>query len=112
MDYNISHGKFLGTTTITQPTPTPNVTDGAIQHILKQEIATNTNIPKPNINTPYFLYLQKGVRVSAFGDSSCNGFCGYHDHIPVTQIYYAVMPYPTCDGCIGGLEPKQALTSN
>jgi len=111
MDYKFAHGKFLGTTTITNPNPTSTVTDGTIQHILKQEIATNNNIPKPNINTLYFFYVPKGVSVSAFGDSSCNGFCGYHDHIPGTQIYYAVMPYPNCNGCLGGFKSKDALTS-
>jgi hypothetical protein len=44
------------------------------------------------------------------GDRSCQAFCGYHDHINA-QIFYAAMPYPGCNGCIGGLQALDALTS-
>jgi hypothetical protein len=111
MGYNIGHGKFTGTTTITKPTPTHTVTDGVVQHILRQELATNKDIPQPTPNSLYFIYLPPGVEVSAFGDRSCQGFCGYHDHIAGTQIYYANMPYPSCNGCLGSLEALNALTS-
>ena len=112
MGYNIGHGKFIGSITITQLSPTRTVTDGVIQHILRQELTTNNDIPKPTQNTLYFLYLPPRVAVSALGDRSCQGFCGYHDHIDGTQIYYATMPYPSCNGCLGSLDAFGALTSN
>src|SRR5207342_2794293 len=57
MGYTIGHGKYVGTTTITKPSLTQTVTDGTIQHILRQELATNKDIPQPNPNMLYFLYL-------------------------------------------------------
>jgi len=44
------------------------------------------------------------------GQLSCSGFCGYHDSI-AGAIYYAVMPYPDCSGCVGALHVLDALTS-
>jgi hypothetical protein len=109
--YTIGHGSLLGTTTITNTTIPSAITDGQIQHILKQAILDHT-VPAPDLNTLYFTYLPKGVKVSALGDSSCTGFCGYHDNFNTNPvIYYAVMPYPGCEGCIGGLKPFDALTS-
>ena len=37
-------------------------------------------------------------------------FCGYHDSIN-GQVFYAAMPYPGCNGCLGGLSDIDALTS-
>jgi len=42
------------------------------------------------------------------GSSSCTNFCGYHNNIG--QVYYAVMPFPGCSGCLGGLSVIDALT--
>jgi hypothetical protein len=109
--YTIGHGSLLGTTTITNTSVPLAITDGQIQHILEQAILDHT-VPPPDANTLYFIYLPDGVKVSAFGGSNCTEFCGYHDDFnsnPV--IYYAVMPYPGCPGCIGGLNPFDALTS-
>jgi hypothetical protein len=44
------------------------------------------------------------------GSRSCQAFCGYHNDIGGT-IFYAVMPYPGCNGCTGGLSQIDALTS-
>jgi hypothetical protein len=108
---DIEEGKFLGSIDITAPAPTSIVSDGAIQHFLKQEISTNSKVPKPNPNTLYYVYLPPGVTVTAFGTQSCVSFCGYHDNIGGTQLCYAVMPYPGCAGCQGGLSVRDALTS-
>src|SRR6266478_5656148 len=51
-----------------------------------------------------------GVVVDLGGQLSCSGFCGYHDSI-AGAIYYAVMPYPDCSGCVGALHVLDALTS-
>lgn len=85
------------------------MTDAAIQTFVKQQI-TAGRLPKTTANTLYFVYLPPGVRVVMGGSSSCQAFCGYHSAIG-TRTFYAVMPYPTCTGCLGGLAPFDALTS-
>jgi hypothetical protein len=67
-------------------------------------------VPKPSGNTLYFLYLPPGVRVVQGGSASCTAFCGYHNDIG-GQLFYAVMPYPGCQGCTGGFSVLDALTS-
>jgi hypothetical protein len=108
--YTIGHGKRIGTTLVTTPSPSITVTDSAIRHFLQQEISTNTSVPKPTPNTLYFVYVQPGVKVVQGGSASCQAFCGYHDAIS-SGLFYAVMPYPGCSGCTGGLAPADALTS-
>lgn len=105
----IGHGSRIGTTTITTSDPGSTVTDSDIQQMLNNEIANNT-LPQPGANTLYFVYLPSGVTVSQGGSSSCQAFCGYHDNIN-GQIFYAVMPYPDCQGCTGSLATFDALTS-
>jgi hypothetical protein len=106
----IGAGRFAGTVTVRDPAPGTNVSDSAIQHLLQQELASNSGIPAPTANSLYFVLLPPGVSVSAGGDRSCQAFCGYHDHV-ATQLYYAVVPYPNCAGCLGNLPPLDALTS-
>jgi len=108
--YAIGHGKRTGTVTITTPKLKRSVTDTAIQHMLQQEIASNSAVPQPTPNTLYFVYLPPGVRVVQGGGASCQAFCGYHNDIS-GQIFYGVLPYPGCGGCTGGLAVFDALTS-
>lgn len=105
----IGHGAHVGTATVTAPAPPRSVSDGALQHFLQQEIATNSALPKPSPQTLYFMYLPPGTSVSQGGTRSCQAFCGYHNDIS-GQILYAVMPYPGCGGCTGGLAVNDALT--
>jgi hypothetical protein len=106
----IGHGRRTGSITITTPPLRHSVSDAAIQHMLQQEISTNPAVPHPTPNTLYFVYIQPGVKVVQGGSASCQAFCGYHSDIS-GQIFYAVMPYPGCGGCTGGLTPLDALTS-
>jgi hypothetical protein len=108
--YPISHGKLTGTTTITKPRLGHSVTDSAIQHMLQQEITTNSSFPQSSPNALYFVYLPPNVKVIQGGGASCQVFCGYHSDIN-GQVFYAVMPYPGCPGCTGTLSPLDALTS-
>ena len=108
--HSIGHGKRIGTATVTTPALRHSVTDHAVQHMLQQEISTNSAFPAPTPNTLYFVYLPPGVSVSQGGSRSCQAFCGYHENIG-GQIFYAVMPYPGCTGCAGGLATLDALTS-
>ncbi|HET8627366.1 MAG TPA: hypothetical protein VFL91_08095 [Thermomicrobiales bacterium] len=106
----IGHGRRIGTTTLTAPTPRRSMSDTALQRLLNEQIAGNAAFPQPTANTLYFLYLPPGTTVTQGGSRSCQAFCGYHNDIN-GQIFYAVMPYPGCAGCVGGLAPFDALTS-
>ena len=108
--YAIKHGKRTGTITVTTPALKTSVTDSAIQQMLQQRIAAGKGVPKAGANTLYFVYLQPEVRVVMGGSASCQAFCGYHNAIG-TKTFYAVMPYPGCNGCAGGLPTLDALTS-
>ena len=83
--------------------------------MLQHEIAINQSIPRPTAHTLYFIYLPPGITVIKAGaGQSCapHGLCGYHDTIQ-RQIFYAVMPYPNCRGCLiqGNTSAFDALTS-
>ncbi|HEX5504256.1 MAG TPA: hypothetical protein VFW96_16645 [Thermomicrobiales bacterium] len=106
----IGYGRRVGTTTLTTPAPRRSVSDTALQRLLREQLAGNAAFPQPSANTLYFLYLPPGTTVTQGGSRSCQAFCGYHNDI-AGQIFYAVMPYPGCAGCVGGLAPSDALTS-
>ena len=103
----IGFGSLLGTKKITANAPVGSITDSAIQTQLKRWIRAGT-VPKPNKNTLYFIYLEPGIVSIMGGSKSCQSYCGYHNHI--VKTYYAVMPYPTCNGCLGGMNVLDALT--
>ena len=105
----IGHGSLIGTVTITQPALHSSITDAAIQKTLQQEI-NRGSVTKPDANTLYFVYLPPGTAVVQGGSRSCQAFCGYHDTFG-SSIYYAVMPFPNCAGCLGGMTNLDALTS-
>jgi hypothetical protein len=108
--YPIKHGSRIGTATVTSPTLGRVATDGAVHHMLRQEITTNSAFPQPDADTLYFVYLPPGVVSVQGGSRSCQAFCGYHNNAN-GLFSYAVMPYPGCAGCTGGLAPLDALTS-
>jgi hypothetical protein len=105
----IAHGSLIGMLTLTTPAPGKTVDDSEIQNLLQQEISAGT-LPASTPNTLYFLFLPPGVTVTQGGSASCQVFCGYHDAIN-NSIFYAVMPYPNCTGCLGGIAAFDALTS-
>jgi len=107
---SIGRGVLLGTHTFTTPSPGKSITDAAIQKFLQEQIAAGV-FPAVTENTLYFVYLPPGTTVKQSTAASCKDFCGYHDATPSGGIYYAVMPYPNCTGCLGGLETLPALTS-
>ncbi len=86
------------------------MTDQTIQQFLQREISSNAAFPQPSPNVLYFVFLSSGTTVVQGGSSSCQQFCGYHDAIS-DGIFYAVMPFPDCDGCLGGGAQLDALTS-
>ncbi len=116
----IGHGRRVGTKTITtsepgtvQPGGGRLVTDDQIRQALQNWINSsnpNENIPQPNNNTLFFVYLPPNVISEASGDSSCASYCGYHSAIDHT-IFYGVMPFINCAGCNSGLKlPFDSLT--
>ncbi|HTR28589.1 MAG TPA: hypothetical protein VMH27_04935 [Puia sp.] len=108
--YTIGHGSLAGTIVITDGAPGAGSTieDAAVQTTLTGWINAG-RVPGTTPNMLYFIYFDKGVVVSMEGGSSCSDFCGYHDAIG-GNTYYAVMPYPSCDGCLAGLSAIDALT--
>jgi hypothetical protein len=107
---SVGHGSFIGTANVGQSAPSHSVTDAAIQKFVQQQITSNASVPKPDANTLYFVYLPPGTAVVQGGSRSCQAFCGYHDTFG-SGIYYAVMPFPNCAGCLGGMANLDALTS-
>jgi hypothetical protein len=105
----IGHGRRTGTTTLTTPDPGATVSDAAIQMLLAQLISVGT-VPAADANSLFFVYLPPDVAVTQGGAQSCRQFCGYHNATN-DGVYYAVMPYPGCTGCEGGLALFDALTS-
>ena len=105
----IGHGSLIGTTVLTSPAPGTSVQDSAIQKLLQKEIDAGT-LPSTNANTLYFVFLPESVTVVDGNSASCQAFCGYHDSFG-NGVHYAVMPYPRCSGCTGGLSVLDALTS-
>jgi hypothetical protein len=108
--YTIGHGKLEGTIVITDSAPAPGSTiDDALIQTTLQGWITGGSLPAATPNMLYFIYFDNGVTVTMEGGSSCNDFCGYHDAIN-NKIYYAIMPYPSCDGCLAGLSVIDAIT--
>src|SRR6266436_8645192 len=105
----IGRGRYAGTARVTDTAPGTSVTDNAVQQMLQGEVARKS-LPAPTANTLYFTFLPPGVTVVAGSDRSCQAFCGYHDR-SAGGLYYAVVPYPDCSGCLGTLQPLDALTS-
>jgi len=107
---SIGRGVLLGTFTFTNSSPGKSVTDSAIQTFLQSEISIGT-FPAPTPNSLYFVFLPPGTQVKQGSAASCRDFCGYHEATPSDGIFYAVMPFPGCSGCLGGLETFSALTT-
>jgi len=106
----IGRGVLLGTNTFTASDPGKSVTDSAIQKFLQSQISSKT-FPEPTPNSLYFLFLPPGTQVKQGSSGSCKDFCGYHESTAAGDLFYAVMPFPNCSGCLGGLQTFEALTS-
>jgi hypothetical protein len=104
---SIGHGTFIGSKVITANAPVGSVTDTTIRAQLQRWISART-VAARTPNTLYFIYLDPGIGSIMGGSKSCSSYCGYHN--AVGKAYYAVMPYPTCAGCLGALAAFDALT--
>ena len=106
----IGHGRRVGRAVVATPQPGAVVTDAEIQDMLQQHLDNDPAFPAVGPNSLYFVYLPPGTAVVAGGTRSCQGFCGYHDVFD-GNVFYAVLPYPGCQGCTGTLAVFDALTS-
>jgi hypothetical protein len=104
----IGHGSYIGSTMITADAPINSVTDSEIQTALEGWISSGT-APQNDKDTIYFVFLEPDIVSVMGGSRSCQSYCGYHNSL--NSIYYAVMPYPGCSGCLGGLAVLDALTA-
>jgi hypothetical protein len=104
---SIGHGSLIGSKVIMANAPVGSVTDTTVRTQLNAWISAKT-LPASTPNTLYFVYLDPGIVSIMGGSKSCSSYCGYHD--AVGKVYYAVMPYPSCAGCLGGLAALDALT--
>jgi hypothetical protein len=103
---NIGHGSRIGSVKITNSEPGTTtasgrlVTDAQIQTALQGWINAKT-VPAVTANTLYFVYLPPNcVSDGPSGNgASCKQFCGYHDSFG-SGIYYAVIPFANCSGCV------------
>jgi hypothetical protein len=89
------------------------VTDAQIQTAIQGWITAGT-VPAATANTLYFVFLPPNVVSTQGGSSSCTSYCGYHGHIGST-VFYAVIPYVTCNGCVfpsGMLDTLTEVTSH
>lgn len=105
----IGHGTRIGSVTFTASDPGSTVSDAAIQSLLQDNAVSGGALPAPTPNTLYFVYVPPGTTVTTSDGTSCSTFCGYHDATP-SRLFYAVMPYPDCTGCLGGMSIFDALT--
>ena len=104
----IGHGRFLGSRVRTESAPQGSVTDASVRSQLKQWIRAKA-VPKTTANTLYFIFLEPGVVSIMGGSRSCQNYCGYHN--AAGKVYYALMPYPSCAGCLGGMKVLDALSA-
>ena len=113
-NYSIKRGSYVSSSTLSQPEFPPFlfghtlIFDFTLRNMLRGAIQRG-EVPAPNKNRLYFIFLPSGVNVWKTFELSCLSYCGYHDHID-GQIFYAVMPYPNCSGCNKGFLPFDVLT--
>lgn len=103
----IGRGTRAGSAIITASDPGATVADSEIQSFLQDNLGSA--LPEPSTSSLYMVYLPPEIKVTMGGNESCTAFCGYHDSIDKT-LFYGVLPYPSCSGCLGGMPPLEALT--
>lgn len=123
----IGHGRYLVEDVVASSTPPPrgclgslfpkkpvptkvpaNVTDADIQNLIVQELNAN-RVAKVTPDSLYMVFTPPGTTVTLDTYASCQNFCGYHSN--VNNMYYAVIPYPDCVGCMGTMKTFDSMTS-
>jgi hypothetical protein len=95
----ITRGNFGGIFTIKPSITTNNISDTAINHELRLQIARKT-LPANNPNMLYMVYFPANILITANNAQSCSGFLAYHTAaFPKPRpdnFYYGV--FPACGG--------------
>jgi hypothetical protein len=110
---SIGHGSRSGTVILGGDVPS-TLDDSDVQNMIQQEISNDVAVPQPAPSSLYFVFLPPGTTLTMNGGASCQNFCGYHRSFHLEglgDVFYAVMPYPDCAGCAGGIAVLDALTS-
>jgi hypothetical protein len=86
------------------PAAGTTLTDADVHALIEANLSA---LPAVDDDTLYAVFFPTGVTIQADSqNASCQQFCGYHDSF-VSQsganIRYAVLPFPDCAGCMGGL---------
>jgi Kelch motif len=105
----IERGTFGGTITVTASSPATITTDDSLRNLLRDLALNDPSLPRPSKNTLYCVFMPPGVQVKDGADASCTQFCGYHN-VMDSGIFYAVLPYPGCSGCLNGHTDFDSLT--
>ncbi|HSR89578.1 MAG TPA: hypothetical protein VLK22_04300 [Candidatus Udaeobacter sp.] len=101
---------------VVNSSPPKRVSDAAIRTALAGWIRQGV-VAATRQQTFYAIYLPPGT-VSVNGrEMSCRDYCGYHDSFVSNgvSVFYAVLPYPSCQGCLPRvsferlLDPASAL---
>lgn len=103
----IGHGSRAGSSVLDAVPTDAALTDQQLRDALQ---AALPSLPAPNPNRVYSIFLPPNVAAVMGGARSCQAFCGYHDAID-NELFYTVLPYPNCAGCVGSLDEFDALTS-
>ena len=107
-NFVIGHGSRTGAIALTTEPPA-TLSDADVRAMVRDQIASNPAVAPNTPSSVYFVFLPPGVTSQLDGGSSCTNFCGYHNNDG--DVYYAVMPYPDCSGCVGGMPAFDALTT-
>ncbi len=104
----MGHGKFIGSVVLRDHAPQGSVTDATVRSQLQRWIRAKA-LARTSAQTLYFIFLEPGIVSVMGGSRSCQNYCGYHN--AAGRVYYALMPYPSCAGCLGGMSVLDALTA-
>ena len=107
---SIGHGSFIGTLTIIQPTRHIRSPMRRFKKHCNRRSRATPPFRSPRATPCISFTFRSGTAVVQGGSRSCQAFCGYHDTFGI-GIYYAVMPFPNCAGCLGGMINLEALTA-
>jgi hypothetical protein len=102
LNYGTGSGTYLGSIVGPALQPQSTFTDADARRTLTNMLNAGTIHGDEN---SLFAFILPDQVVSAMDDGSrsCSDYCGYHDAVPFngTDIAYAVLPSPLCQGCGG-----------
>jgi hypothetical protein len=101
----IVHGTYEGFAIVPGAVKS-KIADGEVQTMLTALWKTQASL---GASALWIVFLPPNVQIAAFNESSCVDFCGYHEALANTA--YAVVPFPDCTPCLGGMQAIDSLTT-